>query len=235
MTALTPIAIPDRAPHRPAAPLLLHIVLSHPSPSTAIEICTFNFEHFHQSISFPCSPARFPPPTRFFLFTFHCFHSIHSLQRTHPNPANPLHSLHQQRCNSDATAMQQRCNLNGTSNSISLSAASTDLPHAYNSHSLRHLLLKTFHSSIHVSTPFTRIECNQESLVLTPSTMMRTETHSYNVDLLRRNTYSTVPCSKTRSDHPPFVITFFFAAMHCNSFLQRYAIPQFLLFSSSRF
>ena len=106
MTMLSPIAIPDRAPHRPAAPLLLHMVLTHPPPSTVIEICTFNFEHFHQTISFPCSPARFPPPTQFFLFTFHCFHSIHSLQRTHPNPANPLHSLHQQRCNNDATAMQ---------------------------------------------------------------------------------------------------------------------------------
>ena len=106
MTALTPTAIPDRAQHLTAAPLLLHMVLTHPSPSTAIEICTFNFEHFHESISFPCSPARFPPPTRFFLFTSHCFHSIHSLQRTHPNPANPLHSLHQQRCNNDATAMQ---------------------------------------------------------------------------------------------------------------------------------
>ena len=106
MALLSPIAIPDRAPHRPAAPLLLHMVLSHPPPSTVIEICTFNFEHFHESISFPCSPARFPPPTRFFLFTFHCFHSIHSLQRTHPNPANPLHSLHQQRCNSDATLME---------------------------------------------------------------------------------------------------------------------------------
>ena len=223
MTALTPIAIPDRAPHRPAAPLLLHMVLSHPPPSTPVEICTFNFEHFHQSISFPCSPARFPPPTQFFLFTFHCFHSIHSLQRTHPNPANPLHSLH-----------QQRCNLNGTSNSISLSAASTDISHAYSSRSLRHLL-ETLHSSIHVSIPFTRIECNQEWPVLTPSTTMRTQMRSYNVDLLRRNTYSTVPCSKTRSDRPPFAITFFFAAMHFNSFLQRYAISQFILFSSSRF
>ena len=106
MTALTPTAIPDHAQHPPAAPLLLHMVLSHPPPSTVIEICTFNFEHFHESISFPCSPARFPPPTRFFLFTSHCFHSIHSLQRIHSNPANPLHSLHQQRCNNDATAMQ---------------------------------------------------------------------------------------------------------------------------------
>ena len=58
---------------------------------------------------------------------------------------------------------------------------------------------------------------------------------SYNVDSLRRNTYSTVSCFKTRSDHPPFVITFFFAAMHCNALLQRYAIPQFILFSSPRF
>ena len=73
MTALSPIAIPDRAPHPPAAPLLLHMVLTHPSPSTAIEICTFNFEHFRESISFPSSPARFPPPTQFFLFTSHCF------------------------------------------------------------------------------------------------------------------------------------------------------------------
>ena len=50
MTMLSPIAIPDRAQHRPAAPLLLHIVLSHPSLSTVIEICTLNFEHFHQTI-----------------------------------------------------------------------------------------------------------------------------------------------------------------------------------------
>ena len=131
--------------------------------------------------------------------------------------------------------MQQRWNLNGTSNSISLSAASTDLPHAYSSHSLRHLLLKPLHSSIHGSIPFTRIECNREWLALTPSTMMRTQMRSYNVDLLRRNPCFTVPCFKTRSDHPPFAITFFFAAMHCNSFLQRYAIPQFIFFSSSRF
>ena len=84
----------DRAQHRPTAALLLRMALSHLPPSTVIEICTFIFEHFHESISFPCSPARFPSPTRFFLFTFHCFHSIHSLQRTHSDPANPLHSLH---------------------------------------------------------------------------------------------------------------------------------------------
>ena len=84
----------DRAQHRPTAALLLRMALSHPPPSTPVEICTFNFEHFHESISFPCSPARFLPPTRFFLFTFHCFHSIHSLQRTHSDTANPLHSLH---------------------------------------------------------------------------------------------------------------------------------------------
>ena len=84
----------DRAQHRPAAALLLHMSLSHLPLSTPVEICTFIFEHFHESISFPCSPARFPSPTRFFLFTFHCFHSIHSLQRTHSDPANPLHSLH---------------------------------------------------------------------------------------------------------------------------------------------
>ena len=223
MTMLSPIAIPDRAQHRLSAPLLLHMVLSHPPPSTAIEICTFNFEHFHESISFPCSPARFPPPTQFFLFTFHCFHSIHSLQRTHPNPANPLHSLHQQRCNNDATL-----------NSISLSAASTDISHAYSSRSLRHLL-ETLHSSIHVSIPFTRIESNQEWLALKDTTTMRTQTRSYNSDSLRRNPYSTVSCFKTRSDHPPFAITCFFAAMHCNALLQRYAIPQFILFSSPRF
>ena len=96
----------DCAQHRPATPLLLHMALSHPPLSTVIEICTFIFEHFHESISFPCSPARFLPPTRFFLFTFHCFHSIHSLQRMHSDTANPLHSLHQQRCNTDAIAMQ---------------------------------------------------------------------------------------------------------------------------------
>ena len=84
----------DRAQHRPTAALLLRMALSHPPPSTPVEICTFNFEHFHESISFPCSPARFLPPTRFFLFTFHCFHSIHSLQRMHSDTANPLHSLH---------------------------------------------------------------------------------------------------------------------------------------------
>ena len=63
----------NRAQHRPATPLMLHMALSHPPLSTVIEICTFIFEHFHESISFPCSPARFLPPTRFFLFMFHCF------------------------------------------------------------------------------------------------------------------------------------------------------------------
>ena len=63
----------DCAQHRPAAALMLHMALSHPPPSTPVEIRTFIFEHFHQSISFPCSPARFLPPTRFFLFMFHCF------------------------------------------------------------------------------------------------------------------------------------------------------------------
>ena len=61
------------AQHRPATPLMLHMSLSHLPLSTVIETCTFIFEHFHESISFPCSPARFPPPTRFFLFMFHCF------------------------------------------------------------------------------------------------------------------------------------------------------------------
>lgn len=84
----------DRAQHRPTAALMLRMALSHLPLSTVIETCTFIFEHFHESISFPCSPARFLPPTRFFLFMFHCFHSIHSLQRTHSDPANPLHSLH---------------------------------------------------------------------------------------------------------------------------------------------
>ena len=224
MTALTPTAIPDHAQHPPAAPLLLHMVLSHPPPSTVIEICTFNFEHFHQSISFPCSPARFPPPTRFFLFTSHCFHSIHSLQRTHSDPANPLHSLHQQRCNNDATL-----------NSISLSVASTDLSHAYSSHSLRHLLLKPLHSSIHASIPFTRIESNQEWLALKDTTTMRTQIISKSSNSLYSISYSTVEYSKTQSSHPPFAITFFFAVMHCNACLQRYAIPQFILFSSPRF
>ena len=68
-----------------------------------------------------------------------------------------------------------------------------------------------------------------------PPTMMLTEMRSYNSDLLRRNPYSTVSCFKTRSDRPPFAITLFFPAMHCNSFLQRYAISQFIFFSSSRF
>ena len=75
MTALTPTAIPDRAQHLTAAPLLLHMVLTHPSPSTVIEICTFNFEHFHQTISFHSSPARFPNPTRIRFFLRFC-HSI---------------------------------------------------------------------------------------------------------------------------------------------------------------
>ena len=64
---------------------------------------------------------------------------------------------------------------------------------------------------------------------------MRTQMRSYNSDLLRSNPCFTVPCFKTRSDHPLFAITFFFAAMHFNSVPQQYAIPQFLLFSSSRF
>ena len=65
----------DRAQHRPAAALMLHMSLSHPPLSTVIEICTFIFEHFHESISFPCSPARFLPPTRIRFFLRFC-HSI---------------------------------------------------------------------------------------------------------------------------------------------------------------
>ena len=52
----------NRAQHRPAAALMLHMSLSHPPLSIRIVTSVFVFEPFHESISFPSSPARFPHP-----------------------------------------------------------------------------------------------------------------------------------------------------------------------------